>query len=149
MCRICSRISGSVYIHIHLAMGHSNEDRVLQLEQENEKLRGELERLRLSQRSAVTVPAVVADSKARGPPTSSSSASWDGAAHSLTKHQVERYSRQVLLGSFGPHGEVGGLGWHRDFASLPACLSVCLRVAAAHTPCPASVVVLLRVVPVA
>ena len=31
-------------------------------------------------------------------------ASWEGTDHTMSKDEVERYSRQILLHSFGPQG---------------------------------------------
>lgn len=38
---------------------------------------------------------------------------WEGSNHSMTKEQLERYSRQILLHSFGPQG-----------GSIPLSLSI-------------------------
>lgn len=74
-----------------------------QLRAENARLQAEIKRLNRGNGSGGEA----------GPPSANAAASaaapsareWDGEGHGLSRDQVARYSRQILLHSFGVHGE--------------------------------------------
>lgn len=87
------------------------------LREENALLKAEIERLRgLPQSNGVHDSPGAAEAAADAAARDSGEAcpmqrpAWDGANHGLSKEQIARYSRQVILHSFGVHGERRGLG---------------------------------------
>lgn len=73
------------------------------LQAENAKLRADLERLRAptagaKQPAATAPPAEAANGSG---PAATEAPAWDGLGHGLTKDQIARYSRQIVLHSFG------------------------------------------------
>lgn len=78
------------------------------LRDENERLRLELvsikQQLHASKQGRAgrqTQPCMATDCSADKPPTS---IKWAGTGHNLSKAEIERYSRHLLLGSFGAKG---------------------------------------------
>eukprot|EP00887_Chlorella_sp_A99_P001231 scaffold14.g1231.t1 len=77
------------------------EEELQRLREENARLREELRRLgqgRPEEHAAGAPPAPPAADGAAPRPA------WDGTQHGLTKEQIARYSRQIILQSFGVHG---------------------------------------------
>ncbi len=68
------------------------EDRVRQLEQENQRLRA------LLQQHGIAAPPAQPAGGVAPPPAPKT---WLSSSHGLSKAQVERYSRHLLLPSFG------------------------------------------------
>lgn len=89
----------------------TSDDEVLRLRKENAHLRALLER---SSPDHTSIPAGVSGSSKPYESCSRTSTqtvgqddtrvSWEGIEHQLTKEQVVRYSRQVILPSFGARG---------------------------------------------
>jgi hypothetical protein len=80
----------------HMAAQVSELDR---LREENANLRAHLDQLRVSAASNGTHEAAAEACPARP------HATWDGTQHGLTKEQIGRYSRQLILHNFGVHGK--------------------------------------------
>lgn len=94
--------------------GKSNtEDELVRLRQENAHLRALLERSGSGrnttsandgdQHGHQTCPAST-EHQARVDHSSSARLGWEGNGHELTKEQIGRYSRQIILPSFGAQG---------------------------------------------
>jgi len=80
-----------------------------QLVEENARLKAELKELRLkiAELAANPVHSPTAGTEAatsQGPGSERAQIPWEGVGHTLTKAQLERYSRQILLPSFGVKG---------------------------------------------
>jgi len=73
------------------------EDRLRQLEEENSRLKAYLQQLLPSH----SQDAEIRDQFDRDIAEFHSRQAWDGGGHGLTKDQVNRYSRQIILPSFG------------------------------------------------
>jgi hypothetical protein len=99
-------------------MGRPVDDELSRLRAENAALRAELAGLR-----GDIGPAPEPTSPNGTPMTSAPE--WDGLGHGLTKDQVGRYSRQIVLPSFGAEGErvVGGIAAVRGAAPKPRTLA--------------------------
>lgn len=82
------------------------------LQLENAELRVELERLRASVGAQQPPAPQQAAAAAAGAPAANGGGaarpSWDGEQHGLDKGQIARYSRQIILHSFGVQGGQGG-----------------------------------------
>lgn len=77
-----------------------------ELQAENARLRAELDRLKASacdpeQQAAPAAAAPAGGGAAAGLNGSAAPSSWDGLGHGLTAAQIARYSRQIVLHSFG------------------------------------------------
>ena len=92
----------------------SNDLHITELIQDNLRLQEEVEQLRqkLSKLTAAENGVATSAQGQNGQHSSSLQSSngpahpaWEGMQHSLSKGQVERYSRQILLHSFGVQGE--------------------------------------------
>ena len=91
----------------------NTEDELVRLRQENAHLRALLERSGSrrnttscndgDQHGHQTCPAS-AEHQARAERSSSARLGWEGNGHELTKEQIGRYSRQIILPSFGAQG---------------------------------------------
>ena len=81
----------------------------LRLQEEVKQLRQKLSKLTAADNGVATsAPAQSHNGQhSSSLPTSNGPAppAWEGVQHSLSKGQVERYSRQILLHSFGVQGE--------------------------------------------
>ncbi len=73
-----------------------------QLRAQNARLQAEVERLKAAAAAGEQRGAPGASTSANG--TAASLPSWDGLHHGLTKEQIGRYSRQIVLHSFGVQG---------------------------------------------
>lgn len=90
------------------------EQEVERLRAENAQLQAELDALRASQAGSLPQttppaaaatqedpPAAAANGAACCPPAAPAASDWDGLQHGLDKDQIARYSRQIILHSFG------------------------------------------------
>lgn len=99
----------------------------LALKQEIRTLRARLAEL---EESGHTTPSVSGDGKVAQEEAGSRGAGpvgWQGGGHSLSKKQVERYSRQLILPSFGVAGVTPCLNLQRGLRAnkaTPLCVSV-------------------------
>ena len=83
----------------------STLDRLHVVEAENAKLRNQVKQLQPAlQRAALLQPGSQSAAASDTASTASSLAGRNGSNHDLTKEQIARYSRQLLLPSFGPQG---------------------------------------------
>lgn len=103
------------------------EQEVERLRAENAQLQAELDALRASQAGSLPQttppaaaatqedpPAAAANGAACCPPAAPAASDWDGLQHGLDKDQIARYSRQIILHSFGVQGgfwTAGQKGW--------------------------------------
>ena len=79
---------------------------VAELQAENARLRSEIERLKAAaggaqQQTAAAAAAPNGSAATTGSNAAAAPASWDGLGHGLSAAQVARYSRQIVLHSFG------------------------------------------------
>lgn len=77
----------------------SAEDELSRLRAQNSQLQRELDRLTGSGPLQQSAPDAANGAAAAATP------SWDGLQHGLNKEQIARYSRQIVLHSFGVQGE--------------------------------------------
>lgn len=79
-------------------MGVPFDDELEHLRAENEALKVEVQRLRQAQSSSVPEP------RSQNDLDTPSTHSWDGLGHGLSRDDIARYSRQIILPSFGAQG---------------------------------------------
>jgi hypothetical protein len=87
----------------------SLEDELRRLRQHNAELQREVERLKADAAAKQVQgpgqpPAVIAGGATANGCSSDSLPAWDGLKHGLNKVQIARYSRQIVLHSFGVQG---------------------------------------------
>ncbi len=100
------------------------EQELERLRAQNAQLQAELNALRVSQPGDLPPttppvaareepPAAAANGAACCPPAATDAAAhdWDGLRHGLDKDQIARYSRQIVLHSFGVQGGDEVAGW--------------------------------------
>lgn len=88
----------------------SGSEELQRLRVENEALRAELDALKRSQQPPAAQAPAAAPAANGGGAACPAFASWDGMHHGLDKEQISRYSRQIILHSFGVQGGRGGVG---------------------------------------
>ena len=74
---------------------------------EIDRLREENARLKAYINSITTSPCILENGSSSDLPTTTTASLenlWDGVGHGLSKEQVARYSRQIILPSFGVQG---------------------------------------------
>ena len=122
----------------------TSDDEVARLREENAHLRTLLERSSPDHRPVV---AIGSDTDQRSSVVATGevvsqgdvSLQWDGHGHRLTKEQVARYSRQIILPSFGVQGNlplkwpVPSLGG-RAVSNTPECTPPDRQLLLCHTP---------------
>ena len=87
------------------------QEELQRLRQQNAHLQAELDRLKLAaaglghqEAPQPPLPPAAATAAAAGLPA------WDGLQHGLSRDQIARYSRQIVLHSFGVQGEGAASG---------------------------------------
>ncbi|KAI7842611.1 hypothetical protein COHA_003715 [Chlorella ohadii] len=79
----------------------STSEELERLRAENEALKAELEALKRSQQPPAAQAPAAAPAANGGGAACPAFAPWDGMQHGLDKQQISRYSRQIILHSFG------------------------------------------------
>lgn len=88
----------------------STSEELERLRAENEALKAELEALKRSQQPPAAQAPAAAPAANGGGAACPAFAPWDGMQHGLDKQQISRYSRQIILHSFGVQGGWLGTG---------------------------------------
>ena len=82
----------------------SGSEELQRLRAENEALKAELDALKRSQQPPAAQAPAAAPAANGGGAAGTAFAAWDGMHHGLDKEQISRYSRQIILHSFGVQG---------------------------------------------